>query len=252
MYAKRVVKVSNFTSFISNERKISKKLEVSNNLLEVAVDLGELGEQPVLAKAEVSDDLLEVVVDLGEPGRELLVHEVEVSDDLLEAVELGEQGRVLHFRGAVHWDHAEQLLLSVSLLLSPVALLSLLQSARLLQSAVANSMGRTQRGCRHGFNQSTITKLISVPVPKPRRPESGAVEPKRPPPGPLAGAGSVEPKRPEPLAGVGAVEPKRPASLAGAGAMEPKRPGAGAVEPKVSCILLEEGCLSEFSIFRSF
>ena len=192
MYAKRVVKVSNFTSFISNERKISKKLEVSNNLLEVAVDLGELGEQPVLAKAEVSDDLLEVVVDLGEPGR-------------------------------------EQLLLGVSLLLSPVALFTLLQSARLLQSAVANSMGRTQRGCRHGFNQSTITKLISVPVPKPRRP------------------GSVEPKRPEPLAGVGAVEPKRPAPLAGAGAMEPKRPGAGSVEPKVSCILLEE-----FSIFRSF
>ena len=198
-------------AFISNESKISKKLEVINNLLEVAVDLGELGDgEPVLAKPEVGDDLLEVVVDLGEPGR-------------------------------------EQLLLGVSLLLSPVALFTLLQSARLLQSAVANSMGRTQRGCRHGFNQSTITKLISVPVPKPRRPESGAVEPKRPPPGPLAGAGSIEPKRPDPLAGAGAVEPKRPGLLAGAGAMEPKRPGAGAVEPKVSCILLEE-----FSIFRSF
>ena len=60
-----------------------------------------------------------------------------------------------------------------------------------------------------------------------RRSESGAVEPKRPPPGPLAGAGSVEPQRPEPLAGAGAVESKRPGLLAGAGAMEPKRPGAG-------------------------
>ena len=107
----------------------------------------------------------------------------------------------------------------------------------LVVGVVAGGSGRGRRqrarSCRQGFNQSTITKLISVPVPKPRRP------------------GSVEPKRPEPLAGVGAVEPKRPAPLAGAGAMEPKRPGAGSVEPKVSCILLEEG-VSEFFIFRSF
>ena len=125
----------------------NKKLEVSNNPLDLAVDLGEPGRELLVLKVEVvhllevAEDLgapaidllvlnFKVINDLGKPGRELLVLKVEVSDDLLD--DLGEPGRELLVCEAVLCDqagHQEQLLLGVGLLQSSAAFFSLLKSA---------------------------------------------------------------------------------------------------------------------------
>ena len=76
----------------------AKKLEVSNNLLDLAINLGEPGRQLLVLEVEVVH-LLEVAEDLGEPARELLVLNVKVSNDLLD--DLGEPGRELLVREAV-------------------------------------------------------------------------------------------------------------------------------------------------------
>ena len=182
-----------FHTSTPTNHKISKKLEISNNPLDLAVDLGESGRELHVLEVEVIHHLevevihhlevevihlLEVAEDLGEPARELLVLKVKVSHDRLD--KLGKLGRELLDREAVLWDqagHQEQVLLGISLLQSSAALISLLNSTVVMGRSWERALKDRINQCSLQYSPAQIrVETVEVPMlPKPGK-EVGAVE----------------------------------------------------------------------------